>query len=77
MTDQDPAEHMVVISKGEGEGRIERKLKNEFVKFQFSFFFFKLNNELKNKKKIPFSFFFENLKQEIEKPSHVYKKNET
>ena len=35
MADRDPAKHMVVISRGEGEGRIERKLKNEFVKFQF------------------------------------------
>ena len=77
MTDQDPAEHMVVISKGEGDGRIERKLKNEFVKFQFSFFFSKLNNELKNKKNSIFISFFENLKQEIEKSSHLYKKNET
>ena len=38
MADQDLAKHMVVISRGEGEGRIERKLNNEFVKFQFSFF---------------------------------------
>ena len=38
MADRDPAEHMVVILRGEGEGRIERKLNNDFVKFQFLFF---------------------------------------
>ena len=35
MADRDPAKHMVVISRGVGEGRIEGKLKHEFVKFQF------------------------------------------
>ena len=37
MADQDPAEHMVVISRGEGEERIKINY-NEFVKFQFLFF---------------------------------------
>ena len=51
-----PSTCMVVISRGEGEGRIKRKLKNEFVKFQFSFFF---QNWIMNLKvKFPFYFYF-------------------
>ena len=65
MADRDPAEHMVVISRGEGEGRIERELKNKFIKFQFSFFFSNLKNELKIKISILFIFW------EIEKRNLV------
>ena len=31
MTDRDPAEHMVFISRGEGEGRIERKIRKSLI----------------------------------------------
>ena len=31
MADRDPAEHMVFISRGEGEGRIERKIRKSQI----------------------------------------------
>ena len=46
MADRDPAEHMVFISRGEGEGRIERKIRKSQINTERLAVMFSVSSEI-------------------------------
>ena len=46
MADRDPAEHMVFISRGEGKGRIDRKIKRSQINIERLAVMFSVSSEI-------------------------------